>query len=156
MPSSNLFNSYDEAFGKYSKLASREENPNDPRPAAHHGSKPVYQSHEEDDDGPGDRSSEDYRSGYTEAEAPSYEDEDSQESRRNERHESDGTPSGVREDDEETAPYKRYGEDYEKEFEESYRKDLPKNGRYNLKMLEQCGLGRREVQRKCPTFLEEI
>lgn len=148
LPSSNLFSSYDEAFGKYSKLTSLEQGNTEKRapPKSEVTSKPVYQSIEEDDDSgdAGDKSSGEYRSSYVEGRdtSGSYEDEDEGESRRSERHgrfdekEQEARDADDEDGAEERSPYKTYGEDFEKEFEESYRRDRPKDGESKISPIK--------------------
>ncbi|XP_048516234.1 uncharacterized protein LOC125502243 [Athalia rosae] len=114
------FKSYDEKFSKYSKPSSDEDSSDEDRPVSRYRSQ---SSAEEDDDYDGHSSTHhaDYRS--HKARPGRYEDA-GEESQKHERHDD------AEEDDEHDklpTSYKAYGKDFEQEFEDSYRKELPKN-----------------------------
>ncbi|XP_015593293.1 uncharacterized protein LOC107266857 [Cephus cinctus] len=112
------YKSYDEKFGKYSKSTSDDDS--EYRPVKKYRHQPL-----EDNDDHDSRSTR-YNADYSlpKSRRHRYEDEDEEESRRNERRE-----EPEEEDDRGSSPkaYSNFGEELEREFEESYKKELPKN-----------------------------
>lgn len=115
------FKEYDEKFGKYSTSQTDDEDTED---------KPYYNykiySSSNDDDAEDESSSED-RAEYVKSSKPSRdsyeeEDENEEESHKHERHEEDDDESSY---EVEPKRSKNYGRDFEREFDESYRKRLP-------------------------------
>ncbi|KAG7197246.1 hypothetical protein KM043_018369 [Ampulex compressa] len=120
------FKQYDEKFGKYSKQADDEES----------GGKSFskqrnYPSAEEDDEEDG-RASSKYRSGYSSPKSTygkyEDEDEDDEESQKYEKRQ-----DAEEDSDYEVQPKSYYGKDLEQEYEESYRKELPKSKYVHVK-----------------------
>lgn len=113
------FKEYDETFGKYTKQTDDEDSEDKPYSD--------YKNSSSDDDAEEENPSSGYHAEY--AESPkshgSYEEEDEkeEESRKYEkRGETDENSHEI-----EPKQFKYYGKDFEQEFEESYRKELPKH-----------------------------
>ncbi|EZA57103.1 hypothetical protein X777_01709, partial [Ooceraea biroi] len=121
------FKEYDEKFGKYRAQIDDEDSENKPHSR--------YKNYSANDDDEEDESSSEDRAEYVKSSKPSrdsYEEEDEEdeeESRKHERHEgSDNDSHKV-----EPKQSKYYGKDFEQEFEESYRKELPKHKYVHVK-----------------------
>ncbi|XP_046749614.1 uncharacterized protein LOC124413221 isoform X2 [Diprion similis] len=111
------FESYEDKFGRYARPSSDEEAEDDgPSSRYHH-----HSSADDDDeyDGHSTTHHADYRSPQS---RPSKYDYSGEESRKNERQEE-------AEEEGELAAFNSYGQDFEQEFEDSYKRELPQNSK---------------------------